>query len=397
METILTLGPDVFLWKNENKGLLYNARNHTSLEFGMTATVADLCTRLLNYDNLYSVPFDRDSSDSILRNLVDNIVELGMGCLHDKTDKIISLPPLLNILHDSDKLKRSSEGETQDFILLNLNTLVIYTGGSCNPNEYYLQTEYPVNTDKMVLGWREMKDFLESIDSPFLKEVKIVFSNIRDYEGLPELAAFLDTLQLSVEFYVCVEDYICVPQTYELLVAYPFEIKIIYTPGRKWPELPDNLEKEKLGFVFLVRSEDDCEQAESFALDRKLPDFDIVPIFNGTNRLFFQNNVLLCRQEILNSKLNRQAVFIHQSVNTNYFGRLIIMPGGKVYSNLACEPLGSMEDSIHKLIAEEMDKDYAWRKVRNTGRCVSCLYRYLCPSPTKYEELLETDCICTDV
>ena len=98
METILTLGPDVFLWKNENKGLLYNARNHTSLEFGMTATVADLCTRLLNYDNLYSVPFDRDSSDSILRNLVDNIVELGMGCLHDKTDKIISLPPLLNIL-----------------------------------------------------------------------------------------------------------------------------------------------------------------------------------------------------------------------------------------------------------------------------------------------------------
>jgi hypothetical protein len=55
MNNNLTLFPDTFLWLKGERGLLYNAKTHSSDEFHASQSVKALCEQLLDYDNLYSI------------------------------------------------------------------------------------------------------------------------------------------------------------------------------------------------------------------------------------------------------------------------------------------------------------------------------------------------------
>ena len=119
---------------------------------------------------------------------------------------------------------------------------------------------------------------------------------------------------------------------------------------------------------------------------------DIIPVFDGFNKDFFYNYVFLSKQDILSSKLNRRNVFSHMALNINTFGKIAVMPNGKVYANLLGQSIGDLTTTVYNLIQAELSQNTSWRRTRD--HLAYC--RYLCPSPTQYEVLMGENCICKE-
>lgn len=103
----------------------------------------------------------------------------------------------------------------------------------------------------------------------------------------------------------------------------------------------------------------------------------------------------MAEEDILQSNYDKQDIFAHQVMNTNFWGRLSVLPDGKVYSNLNHPPLGTLKDRVYDLIVDEMTSKRAWRWIRDeVSPCKDCLFRYLCPSPSNYELVIGKPNLC---
>lgn len=392
MKRILTLSPDTFIWINKHDGVVYNAKYHKAFEFKMTTQLYDLCLRLLDYDNLYSVEYNDDNNDSSIIHFIEDVVAIGAGLSHEENKIIFSLPPLLNIQHDY-AMQELRDFESQDYALRYLTKIVLYIGGECDENIFYMQTEYPINT-KSVLRYTDIVDFIQSTNSRYISEICIVFSDLYHYTELDILLECLVNLNLNIT--ICLRDQDSPEIIKRLILSFPeIKVKLLYKPGNLRANL--NLLDCNVVHTFLISSEEDYARVDSISGKYSDEKIDFIPVYTGKNYDFFRDNVLLTKEEILSSNLTRRGVYMHQVLNTNYFGTLFVMPNKKVFSSVLSPPLGNISDSIYSLILEEMSKNYSWRKTRNQTHCKDCVLKYLCPSPSNYEKLMNLKCICTDI
>lgn len=82
-------------------------------------------------------------------------------------------------------------------------------------------------------------------------------------------------------------------------------------------------------------------------------------------------------------------------LNTNYFGRLTILPDGSIYSNLNTFSLGSLEDSLYEIIFKELNEGKSWQNGRHKEPCTECRFRWLCPPISNYEFVVGQYNLCT--
>lgn len=102
-------------------------------------------------------------------------------------------------------------------------------------------------------------------------------------------------------------------------------------------------------------------------------------------------------RERLGALLSKREIFLHMAVNANYFGKLTAFPDRTVHADVNRPAIGTMDDSIYRLISNEMEANTAWRITREFVRsCRDCLLRFLCPSPSSYENVMKLECICSD-
>jgi pseudo-rSAM protein len=85
---------------------------------------------------------------------------------------------------------------------------------------------------------------------------------------------------------------------------------------------------------------------------------------------------------------------MHQTLNTNDFGKLTILPNGSVYSNVNMEPLGTIENTVYSLVYKEITKGQSWFRIRDQAPCYDCVYQWLCPSPSNYELVIGKPDLC---
>lgn len=111
-----------------------------------------------------------------------------------------------------------------------------------------------------------------------------------------------------------------------------------------------------------------------------------MPYFNGNNIAFFKDFVFNGLEDIIGEPISKKTIFRRQTLNENFFGKLIVLPSGDVYANVNCPPVGNiLFDSVAKLVYEEMTNSTAWFMLRNAGECNDCINRHLCPSISNYE------------
>ena len=148
-------------------------------------------------------------------------------------------------------------------------------------------------------------------------------------------------------------------------------------------------------YVFNVSSLDDYQQAEQFITKFKIENYQIKPLYNGNNIIFFEENVFLTKEDILSCPISIKDIFANQAVNFYDFGKINIMPNGDAYANLNHSVLGNIfTHSIYEIVQKEISEGQSWFRIRNQAPCNKCVYQWLCPSPSDYEISLDRINLC---
>jgi pseudo-rSAM protein len=395
MEKKLTINSDIFIWVKGTKGLIYNPQDGNHLLFNVTDEITNICKHLNDFDNLYSIIIDAENLKSETNEFVQNIINKQFGLLTDVETSIVSLPPLLNILNDVEKLKQDKSRSEGENILKYFSELTVYTGGKCSNTDYYKQTFYPYYFEK-ILGAKEITDLLNAIDSPYLNNINIVFSDILNYPDLHVLTDYLKTIKIPATLCVYYSEVAVNIDVLDKLLTDNFTIKIICEVKDGLKNVLSVYKGKSYQYDFLIKSEEEYNICEQIIDDLAVENYTIVPVFDN-NLQFFEDNVFLSEDDVLETKPSKREIFAHQSVNTNFFGAFTVLPDGKVYSNPNFEPIGTINDSVYDLILNEFHKNHSWRLVRNEKPCINCLFQWLCPSPSNYEFIMGKMNLCNIV
>lgn len=121
----------------------------------------------------------------------------------------------------------------------------------------------------------------------------------------------------------------------------------------------------------------------------------LLPIYNGHNEGFFDRNIFISKEDLMEQPISMRQIFCNQKVNVNFFGKLICYPSGECFASPVAQSLGSLRtESVLGLIHKELIHNTSWRVTRGSEPCLECAYRYLCPPPTIYETLLGRPNLC---
>ena len=404
MKYKLILYPDTFLWVKNNKGLLYNAKFFTILDFTLNPNIRHICEHLLNYDNLYCILIDNTTIDNPCKEFVQQIVKNKLGEIFNENASVISLPPLLNIQFDIDKLLKDDNRDIGENILSYLHTINIYSGGQCSDKQYFKQIIYPVNSlHQNRLLPEQIHTFLKTNMTPYIRKINITVSDIENYD-IESVLELLTEYKNSVIFHILCPT-INVEYTVILkIIASGYKVNLIceLSPNQEENDslmqwiCSEEMKHNNISNHFIIKNEEEYKFWLDFINEHKIKNYQFSLIYDGNDE-FFHANIFLTKADIEDCQLSRREVFAHMTVNTLLFGSLSIMPNGEIFTNINSKSIGNVDDSIYDIIIRELEQNHGWRKIRNSIRCDNCLYQWLCPSPSYYEHAMSVDTVCTNI
>lgn len=375
----LMLYPETFLWEKGKEGLLYQAQTGDKIFFSTTGKIGTICMELSEPINLYSVKIGLPQ-DEETGAWVAQVCQKKMGKLipvEACSYKPVSLPPIVKIEEEKEKLNY-------------LHEVIFYTGGEEREYpDYYKQLPHPVYAEE-TLSVHKIKDFLKQTEGYNLQMVSFV--------GLEKLPA--------------TERQALMP----LFSLYPFKKKLI-TGGKYLDFYKDIPLGKNISLSVICHSIEELEKAKNhltlngknvkyiYTLTNeaeylKLKEMDlsdpvsIIPVFTESNLAFFEDHIYLQAKDLHDTCLSKREIFMNQRVNSHFFGKLNIMPNGDVYGNINKPSIGHIGDSIHNLLKTEFDRKDSWFYTREQKPCTDCIYQWLCPSPSNYEDIIGKHNLC---
>lgn len=389
----LVLHQDTFLWVKDREGLVYSTSDkQLCFRFKNQGIIARITSDLLQTGNLYrSLVTEEELETKEVKEWIDTL--LAFSCcklvnIEDKSNIAISLKPILKIQDTVAFYQVAYENHTDGKIIQNLLRLVIHLNGSTYGNDQVAkQIVFPKQHTGIINESSAIKEFIISMGKPnFLIEIVLV-GNIWEY---PEYESFIDFLQsfsIHISIYCTEED----------LMKYYKNIHqtdlISYHPLKTNYNTPCSNDKS-LFYHFVVSNEHEYNIACETISKENLENSQINPVYTAENHSFFENFVYITEEDIQDFQLSKREIFARQAININYFGTLIVDIDGSVYGNLNEEPLGNMDDGLYMLTYSEMTRGRSWLRVRNEKPCCDCLYQWLCPSPSNYEQVLGKPNLC---
>ena len=386
----LVLFPDTFLWIKNSDGIIYNSKNFKHFTFRSSEAIHELYDSLSDLDSLYSV----ELTESLLFNKqikqwVDQIIDIDAGCLieqNGENKKPISYYPFLSIQKGFKHIKWEHELNIGGKIINNLHELVFYVNGSMNgSDENFRQAYYPLKTN-VSLDFNLIRSFIEQCNNEMLTQITFI-GNPFNYSSFNLLQEWLLSNNHIVQFVMLVEDIEKDISKFESLNSDKIRVTGIvnnYSAFTKQSKLYQHI-AENVSFVFYIKSVNEVESVSSIMEELGIKNYTVVPFYDGTNKKFFEENVYMTKDEFDAIKLSKREIYSNMTLNTYYFGKLTIMPDGKIFSNVNNTPLGALGDPIYDMIYKEMTEGETWFGIRDTKSCRDCIYQWLCPSPSNYE------------
>lgn len=157
----------------------------------------------------------------------------------------------------------------------------------------------------------------------------------------------------------------------------------------------ESLRDSKVSFCFVVEQEGDIRVIEEFVRDYDILRYQLYPFYTGENKSFFEKNVYMTENELMHTQLSLREIFRNQKLNANNFGSLYVLPDGSIKSNIGGFVLGYVgHDSFSDVICKELAGHAAWRKIRDAMPCSQCIFQYICPPPSGYEQVMKRNNLC---
>jgi pseudo-rSAM protein len=319
--------------------------------------------------------------------------------------KPIQLSPILNLQNSIERLKKDSEESVGENVVSHLHELLIFLDNPDTfPNKYYPTTL----KDKMDgykktnihLNFKTIKKLLEQL-SPTKNDfmVNFLMKDLFEYQGLDEIISFLEKMPIRKKFsfhYTNSKMKVYIPKIIKAdidlnsYIDFPVCENQLQSMTKVLSQLSIRHE-----YLFLIRSEDDFQSAEEMIKKYAISKHTFVPVYTGENMDFFKRNIFLSKEDILSQPISMKEIFIHKSLNVEYFGKLALLPSGAMYADIFSKTIGSIEEySLLEILYKAMNLGNSWFNIRSYAPCSHCNYQWLCPSPSSYEVLLNKKNLC---
>lgn len=362
--------------------------------------IAKLMEDVYNPNNMGVVNLNDYLPDGDIEAFLDRLLESGMCKLKAQTKdapKPINFLPILNLQNDVERLKEiGEEYMIGDNISTYLTRAVIHLNSKCGKHcphcgIAYKQTLCCTATElPQAMPLERLKELVGQLAATSVQVIDLVGGDLRTYPHLGQLQVLVDQYpQFSWHMWqhgLNCEGFALGKAKADVLLSAPFET----CDGFK-----DLKNKPNVRFHLLVENEMQVEHAEHLIAEIEAERCEWVPIFNGENLKFFEDNVFLNEDDIMSAPVSMREIFCHQKLNTNYFGVLHFFANGEVRADVNDQMVGWFPDkSVLELVYEELLHNTAWRQIRGGTRCSGCRFRYLCPSPGNYETVIGKENLC---
>ena len=364
-----------------NAVLLYNTKNR---QFIITKNPKqiDLIKQLHERKNLGTILIDDIILQDVgLQNFIKDAQQKGIFYLlaySENQPKPIQLMPILNIQRDIEKIKKETDRSIGEEIIWYLNELSLFVNNQCG-----LQCDFCNNAVKQFpcCSSKNNADYLDvSVLQSIAKQIKIlkglminiIGGNIFQYSEIKQIPLIFPENKIHYWFHYLnyQPSFIDYNAQHDVLIDFPAKMERLVACKNHLPESTTT-------FHFIVCSDENIKSAQSIIKEFSIEKYEFHPLFTGNNKDFFEKNVYLNEEDITSEIINQRKIFCNQAFNSNYFGKLNILPNGEVFAGINSKKLGNIRNnSLLQLIYKELDINTTWRKIRNQKLCNNCVYQY---------------------
>ena len=385
------LQPYTFIFTGKHGLVVYNSISGYYLNIE-DKTSKQLLEKIQKPENGYCIPITESEADNeMISALIREVRNSFSGDIipfkgEDKNKKPFIVPPILRLYNNVDTIKKEGGQALGEVILRNINEVTFFLPGNCNKNcrnchTYNKQFIHCSNFREQALNYDNYRRLFDNLDACGVNKVnfvindfedpifKLIWSN-RDINSFKKKYMF-NVLNLT-------EEVISLFSPDDELVIY---IDNIF-PIEELSTFQSQMLHLNVHWTHIVEDESDMENIDF------TENTSVVPFYNGKNIPFFEDNIYLTMDDLLESPVEKQTIFRRQALNENFFGKISVLPSGEAFSNLNKEPLGNLKEvPLGQVVYNEFDESKAWLLTRDTAEesCSECPNKYLCPSISNYE------------
>ena len=384
----LYLEPYTFIFTGEERFTVYNSINGYYLE-----VVDEVCKSLLAElqipENGYCISVtEQQAKDKDVISFIHRIQNSFSGDIipfdstkHHPNKKPFIVPPILRLYNTVETIKAGGGQELGEVILRNLNEVTLFLPGSCDKKckgclGYYKQFNHCSSfEEKDTLNHKEYQKLFNNLDACGVNKVNLIVNDF-DNPVFLEIWKNRSSNTFKKKFIFNVQN---LSKEVVSLFSDTDELNVYVNNSfstDKLNELKELTRGLNIQWIYIIESEKDIEGIDF------TENTSAVSFYNKQNLPFFEENIYLTLEDLLESPIEKQTIFRRQALNENFFGKLFILPSGETFSNLNKDSLGNIKiDSLGQLIYNEFDNSRAWLLTRDSvDVCSNCQNKYLCPS-----------------
>ena len=389
------LEPYVFIFQENNRFFIYNSLNSGYLWAPETEFVYDILTSMNQTNNGYCLILkEKQVLDPIFHEFSVQLRKKFMGNLilaESDTSKPFLFKPTLFLNVNIRKSKEEDLTFLGERILENLKEVSLFLPGLCwggcsSCQDYFKQTLHCTCLAKSSLSVADYLSLFLDLNASGVNKVNILGGNLLRSDCFHDIYPTLSGCKFKKSYYLYFDH--LTETCKDWLEGENSELVISVHSGfdKEAVECQMGLfSSYPVIWQFIVSSNAGVQEVEALNFPSSVQ-IEMKPFYTGENISFFKENVFCSLDDILAEPISRKAIFRRQTLNENFFGKLTIVPSGEVYANVNCKPIGVYpQDSLKKLVFEELVHSTAWFRLRDKQPCSGCANKFLCPSISNHE------------
>lgn len=404
----LCLEPTTFIFDGTQEFVLYNSLSKKMLRYETRKDDNVIATLklFLDMDNMYSLLLD--GNDIKNKGLIPFIHALRDGYFGDLfleewfSQRPIVFPPIANVKNCIGNLEKDPELYSRQSVLQFLHEITIYLNGNCNLScehcdGYKQQFTFCTKGCKQ-FSFYDLTSIIELVKDTFITRINLIGGNIFNYSHFDDLIFMLS--HTNTQCYVYTHYLNAKEEVLQHLLVKDIAICLLIPPPydhntiNRLSKLSSNY-KELITWIFIIESEEDLNAVQMLQQQTRLDKVSIKPYYNGKNLDFFKENVYTTTDDIENNRLDSQDVFARQNINLHNYGKLIITPDLQIFTSFNSINHHLFDKDFFQIVKKELNPESLWFNTRDkSDDCCDCAFRFLCPSPSGYEQVIGVSNLC---
>lgn len=401
MSYLFYLEPYTFILNGKDMSVVYNTLNAAYIPFPKHPVIDRIKAIWEKASNGYCCEItEEEKTDAVVADFIHEVQESFSGdCISWDTGKKkpFIFKPQLFLNSEIQLRKEKNETLWGKRIMQNLKEVTLYvpTPG-CTEDErcepYYKQLLHCMIFPEDRLTIDDYIDLLKRLEIYGVKRVNLIANN-NPFENnyMQEIMALHKSQNYKLHVYMGVKTLTegeQLPKKNNIL----WEVSVLGEDMETFAPVINACERADVLWNIVVTCEKDMDRLSDIQGRR----MKVKPYYTGSNLQFFENYVFMTLDDLLSEPVDRQSIFRHQALNDHFFGKMIIMPTGEVYSSLWSEPLGNIKEAkLKQMLYREFSERSVWLGIRSKVEpCKDCVNRDLCPSISNYELAIGRNNLC---